>query len=179
VPLLFVTDFTTLLVVFVAINTCHGTLIPMIDATVVDHLDQLGGDYGRLRLWGSLSFIIGAAGSAPLVGAYGPSVIPWLLVAPQILLAPVLLFLPRGQRGLAEHARAPWALLTPALVAFLATVFLVQASTARGTRSSRSTCARSGCPTRCRASRSRSRSSSRWRSSTGAAACSSGSRRST
>jgi MFS transporter, PPP family, 3-phenylpropionic acid transporter len=129
VPLLFVTDFPTLLVVFIAINACHGTLIPMIDATVVDHLDQLGGDYGRLRLWGSLSFIIGAAGSAPLVGVYGPSVIPWLLVAPQILLAPVLLFLPRGQRGLAEHARAPWALLTPALVTFLATVFLVQAST--------------------------------------------------
>jgi PPP family 3-phenylpropionic acid transporter len=129
VPLLFVTDFPTLLVVFVAINTCHGTLIPMIDATVVDHLDSSAATTG-----GSGSGARCRSSSAPPAAprssaAYGPSVIPWLLVAPQILLAPVLLFLPRGQGGLAEHARAPWTLLTPALAAFLATVFLVQAST--------------------------------------------------
>jgi PPP family 3-phenylpropionic acid transporter len=115
VPLLFVTDFPTLARRLRRDQRVSRHAHPDDRRDVVDHLDELGGDYGRLRLWGSLSFIIGAAGSAPLVGAYGPSVIPWLLVAPQILLAPVLLFLPRGQRGLAEHARAPWALLTPAL----------------------------------------------------------------
>jgi PPP family 3-phenylpropionic acid transporter len=128
VPLLFVRDFPTLVLVFVAVNLCHGTLIPMVDAIVVDHLDQLGSDYGRLRLWGSLSFIVGSAGSAPFVRAYGPEVIPLLLLAPQVALAPVLLRLPGGQRGHAEHARAPWALLGRAMGAFLATVFLVQTS---------------------------------------------------
>ena len=127
-PLLFARDFPTLLLVFVGINLCHGTLIPMIDAIVVDHLDELGNDYGRLRLWGSISFIVGAAGSAPLVRAYGPDLIPFLLVVPQVTLAPVLLFLPRSQRGQPEHARAPWALLTPAMTMFLLTVFLAQAS---------------------------------------------------
>src|SRR5262245_227849 len=63
--LLFAHDFATLLVVFVGINLCHGTLIPMLDAITVDHLDELGDDYGRLRLWGSISFIVGSAGSAP------------------------------------------------------------------------------------------------------------------
>src|SRR5689334_2790456 len=53
-PLLVVRDFVPLVCVFVAINLCHGTLIPMVDAIVVDHLDELGDDYGRLRLWGSL-----------------------------------------------------------------------------------------------------------------------------
>jgi len=128
VPLLFTGDFSTLVVVFLAINVCHGTLIPMVDAIVVDHLAELGNDYGRLRLWGSISFVVGSAGSAPLVHAYGPSVIPILLVAPQILLAPTLLLLPPGQRGLSEHARAPWALVTPAMGTFLVTVFLAQAS---------------------------------------------------
>jgi PPP family 3-phenylpropionic acid transporter len=128
VPLLFVRDFPTLVVVFVAINVCHGTLIPMVDAIVVDHLDELGSDYGRLRLWGSVSFIIGSAGSAPFVRAWGPGAIPLLLVLPQLVLAPVLLMLPQTQRGHAEHARAPWALVTPAFATFLATVFLVQAS---------------------------------------------------
>jgi PPP family 3-phenylpropionic acid transporter len=128
VGLLFARDFATLVAVFVAINVCHGTLIPMVDAIVVDHLEELGGDYGRLRLWGSVSFIVGSAMSAPLVHAYGPRVIPILLVVPQLVLAPVLVRLPHGQRGHAEHARAPWALVTPAFAALLASVFLIQAS---------------------------------------------------
>jgi PPP family 3-phenylpropionic acid transporter len=128
VPLLFVRDFPTLVLVFAAANLCHGTLIPMVDAIVVDHLDELGSDYGRLRLWGSISFILGSAGSAPFVRAYGADVIPLLLLLPQLVLAPVLMLLPGAQRGHAEHARAPWALLTPAMATFLAAVFLVQVS---------------------------------------------------
>jgi PPP family 3-phenylpropionic acid transporter len=128
VGLLFARDFAALVVVFVAVNACHGTLIPMVDAIVVDHLDELGGDYGRLRLWGSASFIVGAAVSAPLVHAHGAGVIPILLVVPQLVLAPVLALLPHGQRGHPEHARAPWALVTPAFAALLAAVFLAQAS---------------------------------------------------
>jgi PPP family 3-phenylpropionic acid transporter len=128
VPLLFADDFATLVLIYVGLNLCHGTLIPMLDATVVDHLEDLGNDYGRLRLWGSVSFIIGAAASAPLVQVYGPRVIPLLLVVAQLALAPVLLMVPRGQLGHAEHARAPWALVTPAFATFLVTVFLAQAS---------------------------------------------------
>jgi PPP family 3-phenylpropionic acid transporter len=128
VPLLVVREFHALLVVFVAINLCHGTLIPMVDATVVDHLDRLGGDYGRLRLWGSVSFILGAAGASPLVQRLGPDVVPFLLVAPQVALAPILWRLPRGQRGQAEHAQPPWKLLIGAMRPFLLAVFLAQAS---------------------------------------------------
>lgn len=128
VGLLVARDFATLLAVLVAVNVCHGSLMPMVDAIVVDHLNDLGGDYGRLRLWGSASFIVGAAGSAPLVHAWGPRVVPILLVLPQLVLAPVLARLPHGQRGHAEHARAPWTLVTPAFGALLAAVFLVNAS---------------------------------------------------
>lgn len=128
VPLLFVHDFAALLPVFVAVNLCHGPLMPLLDSIVVDHLDELGGDYGRLRLWGSISFIVGAAGSAPLVDAYGTAVIPLLLVLPQCLLVPVLIFLPKSQHGRAEHAAPPWSLVTPAMAAFLSAVLLTQAS---------------------------------------------------
>jgi len=128
VPLLYARDFAALVVVLVAINLFHGTLIPMVDATVVDHLSELGGDYGRLRLWGSVSFVLGAAGSAPLVERFGHAVVPVLLLVPSALLAPALSLLPRGQRGHRDHARPPWALLTRPVAAFLATVFLAQAS---------------------------------------------------
>ncbi len=128
VPLLFVREFGMLVLVFIGTNLCHGTLIPMVDAIVVDHLEELGNDYGRLRLWGSISFIVGAAVSAPLVDAYGAGIVPALIVLPSVFLAPVMSFLPRGQRGHPEHAQPPWALVTPPMAAFLATVFLIQAS---------------------------------------------------
>ena len=128
VPLVFAREFSSVVLVVAAISLCHGTLIPMVDATVVDHLPALGNDYGRLRLWGSISFIIGAAGSAVLVRSHGPAVVPLLLLAPNLFVAPVLMLLPATQAGHPERVRAPWALVTPALAAFLATVFLTQTS---------------------------------------------------
>jgi PPP family 3-phenylpropionic acid transporter len=71
-PILAVRSFDALLLVLCAINILHGPLISAIDAIVLDHLPQLGGDYGRLRLWGSISFILGA-----LLGAI--SLIPRLV----------------------------------------------------------------------------------------------------
>jgi PPP family 3-phenylpropionic acid transporter len=128
VPLLWVRDFASVVLVVSAISVFHGTLIPMVDATVVDHLPALGNDYGRLRLWGSVSFIVGAAGSAALVRLHGPDVVPLLLLLPNCVVAPVLALLPASQAGHPERVRAPWSLVTPALAAFLATVFLTQTS---------------------------------------------------
>jgi PPP family 3-phenylpropionic acid transporter len=128
IPLLVVRDFGGVLLVLAAVGLLHGTLIPMVDATVMDHLHALGGDYGRLRLWGSISFILGAVGSAPLVAAFSPAVVPLLLVVSALTLAPALAQLPRGQHGDARRFRAPWRLLTPPLAAFLSVAFLVQMS---------------------------------------------------
>lgn len=127
-PLLVVRDFGGLVAVLAVIGLLHGTLIPMIDATVMDHLADLGGDYGRLRLWGSLSFILGAVASAPLVTAFSPGIVPLLLLLPALTLAPALRRLPHAQIGGATRFRAPWSLLTPPLAAFLATAFLLQMS---------------------------------------------------
>lgn len=41
-----------------------------------------GGDYGRLRLWGSVAFVVGALLSAPIVHSFSPSVVPTLLLIP-------------------------------------------------------------------------------------------------
>ena len=128
VPLLVVRGFPAVALVLGATALMHGPLIPLLDATVMDNLPRLGGDYGRLRLWGSMSFILGALGSAPLVAAFSPAVIPLLLLLPNLGLAPALFTLPRAQHGRAAAFRPPWRLLTPPLTAFLATVFLVQTS---------------------------------------------------
>jgi len=128
IPLLVVRDFGTMALVLGAIALLHGGLIPMLDATVMDHLTGLGGNYGRLRLWGSLAFVLGAAGSAPLIHLTSPDVVPALLLLPGIGFVPAFLGLPRGQLGHGERFHAPWGLLTPPLNAFLLTAFLLQLS---------------------------------------------------
>ncbi len=128
IPLLFVRSFAAMALVTGMIAVLHAPLIPMTDATVMDHLPRLGGDYGRLRLWGSVAFVLGALVSAPLVHSFSPAVVPALLLLPAFPLVAALARLPREQLGHAEHFRAPWALLTPPLTAFLAAAFLIQFS---------------------------------------------------
>lgn len=127
-PLLRVSGFPPVLVVLAAIALLQGPLIPLLDAVALDTLARAGGDYGRLRMAGSVAFVVGAFGSAPLLDVFSPALIPILLLAPQLLLVPAMTRLPREQHGHAADARPPWALLTPPLRAFLATAFLLQIS---------------------------------------------------
>lgn len=128
VPLLFATHFATIVVLLTILHLFHGTLMPMVDATVMDHLQRLGGNYGRLRVWGSLGFIAGAVSSAPLLQQFSPAVVPALLLAPALFVITGLWFMPREQHAGSGHFRAPWKLFNPALSAFLATAFLLQVS---------------------------------------------------
>ncbi|HVM97899.1 MAG TPA: MFS transporter [Candidatus Acidoferrales bacterium] len=128
VPLLVVRDIRAMLLVLTLIGLLHGTLIPMLDATVMDNLSTLGGDYGRLRLWGSLGFVVGSAGSAPLIHFSGPEIVPLLLVAPGWLMVLSLGRIPRTQLGQHAHLRGPWQLMTPQLSRFLSSAVLLQIS---------------------------------------------------
>ncbi len=127
-PMLVVRSFPVVALVLAAVSICHGPVLPMLDASVIDNLPQLGGDYGRLRLWGSAGFIVGAAASAPLVAALSAGIVPLLLLIPNLLLAPALLRLPSPSSDAELRFRPPWRLLTPPLAAMFGTVFLVELS---------------------------------------------------
>jgi PPP family 3-phenylpropionic acid transporter len=128
VPFLWVRDFAPMLLVLSAISVLHGPLISAIDACVLDHLPDLGGDYGRLRLWGSISFILGALLAALGVEIGSPDLVPAMLLPSHALLPLALAGMPRPQSGHALIRGAPWRLLTPALTAFLTVVMLVHMS---------------------------------------------------
>jgi MFS transporter, PPP family, 3-phenylpropionic acid transporter len=127
-PLLFTRRFDVLMAMFALIAVFHGPLIPMVEAAVVDHLADLGADYGRLRLWGSIGFIVGAWGSAPIVQVASPSIVPLLLLMAVVPLAVALFGLPRGQRTHVARFRAPWELWSLPLGVFLLAGFLLQVS---------------------------------------------------
>jgi PPP family 3-phenylpropionic acid transporter len=88
----------------------------------------LGDNYGRLRLWGSVGFVVGAAGSAPLVHIFSPTVVPVLLVASSLCMAPLMRRVPRGQQQHHGSIQAPWTLLNRTMLAFLGAALLLQIS---------------------------------------------------
>ena len=102
-PLLAVRRFAAVAAVSMAIGLVHGPIIPMLDATVIDHLPRL-------------------------VGRFSSAVVPVLLLLAALPLAPALARLPREQAALAGRSPAAWTLLTPPLRAFLTTAFLLQVS---------------------------------------------------
>jgi PPP family 3-phenylpropionic acid transporter len=128
VPLLWVHSFESMLLLLSAISFLHGPLISAVDACVLDHLPELGGDYGRLRLWGSISFILGALLGAAGVQLGTPAVVPAMLLPSHLLLPVALAALPRTEHGHAVPISVPWRLLNPRLMAFLVAVLLVHLS---------------------------------------------------
>jgi PPP family 3-phenylpropionic acid transporter len=62
---------------------CRAPLTSLADATALDHVRRAGGSYGRLRLWGSLGFLVAALGAGALLQASG---LTWLIAAASLSL---------------------------------------------------------------------------------------------
>ena len=96
------------------VGTGHGTVLPLVEATVLERLPEAG--YGRLRLWGSLGFVAVALGGSALLGAVGTGAFPLLLAVVLTLLAVACLPFERVPRPLqressGEIPRPVWLLL--------------------------------------------------------------------
>jgi len=72
-----------------------GPLIPLGEAATLGAVRRHGLDYGRIRLWGSLAFILGAVGVGVALVGRPPALILWLLIGTAALLLPAVLLLPR------------------------------------------------------------------------------------
>ncbi len=77
------------------------SILPAYDAVVLDRLGADRSHYGRLRLWGSMGFVVMVLGVGALIERYGDGVIPWALVGGHVLAVCVFLTLPHvgGHRG--------------------------------------------------------------------------------
>jgi PPP family 3-phenylpropionic acid transporter len=54
---------------------CRAPLTSLVDATALEHVRRAGGSYGRLRLWGSLGFLVAVAAAGSLAQRAGTPVI--------------------------------------------------------------------------------------------------------
>ncbi len=87
--------FWTLMIVQILVNIFHPALIPLTEtrtmaAATAGHLD-----YGRVRLWGSLSFILGTLGAGWLLTGRDPDLILTLILAALALTVLAVFLLPR------------------------------------------------------------------------------------
>jgi len=82
-------------------------LMPMYDAVALERLGSAHERYGRLRLFGSIGFVLAAVGLGALVGRVGDDLIPVALILSQALGLAAFLALPPlgpGARGVAGRA---------------------------------------------------------------------------
>lgn len=107
----------------------HASL-PLLEVFVMRHTASRPGAYGRVRLWGSIGFIVAVTALGPVIDAHGPW---WALPALLTMMLGIGLFslmLPESEmRGSVEHA-GPFrqALLRPEVFAFLLACLLMQIS---------------------------------------------------
>ncbi|MGE0700241.1 MAG: MFS transporter [Hyphomicrobiaceae bacterium] len=126
--------FWTILAVALVGALASMGLMPIAETLAMSGVRRGGLDYGRMRLWGSVSFVAVGFVAGPAIGLYGPGAVLALLVAGSVITLAAALVLPadpdRGHSGgrrpsLASLGR--WA-LAPRFIAFLVSAGAVQAS---------------------------------------------------
>jgi len=100
--------------VTVALFICTAGVVPINEAALA-HLVSRGtkldaGRYGRVRVWGSIGFIVAVVGSGALLEAWGVRGFPWLVVALLLLLMTAALRLPDSIEAAHAAGASPGAL---------------------------------------------------------------------
>lgn len=136
--LFFTSGFWSILVVSVCVAVFWTTIMPLSEAVALVGMREAGVDYGRARIWGSLTFIGASAGGGFLLGIFGAAFALWLLIFASVcvIFASYMLPQPQGRGRLKAATVGPQIKFADAaslvrnriFLLFLATTSLVQAS---------------------------------------------------
>jgi PPP family 3-phenylpropionic acid transporter len=124
------TSFWWLGLVMLVFSFFWNASLPLLEVTTMRHLGGHAGGYSRVRLWGSIGFIVSVSALGPVIDNYGPW---WILPSLLALMVGIWAFgiaLPEAEvRGSVEHP-APFlkTILRPEVALFLLACFLMQAS---------------------------------------------------
>jgi MFS transporter, PPP family, 3-phenylpropionic acid transporter len=126
-----VSRFTTLAVILSVYAVLRAPALPLVEASALEISESGGPSYGRMRVWGSLSFIAVSLATGPLVGRWGEGVALPILIGLLALNALSALLLPPDP---GRHTRAPGGVrlsrlvIRPQVAFFLAACVLSQAA---------------------------------------------------
>ena len=121
--------FAALLAVSILAAIAFTPIIPMGENMTLLASRDRGFDYARVRLWGSIAFIVGAIAGGRFVGGAGAEAILWLVLGTLALTVLATAAMPETGSPPARHRVPVAALLSdPTMIVFLVTASLIQAS---------------------------------------------------
>ncbi|WP_152025007.1 MFS transporter [Candidatus Filomicrobium marinum] len=128
--------FWPILIFAVAASIAMTTTMPLTEVIALHGMKTTGYDYGRVRLWGSLTFVVANVGAAEVIARTGSSSVVWMLAAAFAITLIAAHFLPRADRDMSQsegtHAlslgMAARLAVTPLFVLFLIAGGTVQAA---------------------------------------------------
>jgi PPP family 3-phenylpropionic acid transporter len=124
------TSFWWLALVMLVFSFFWHASLPVLEVLTLDHLGARASSYGRVRLWGSIGFIVSVAALGPVVDAYGPWWVLPVMLALMVGIWLASLALPEAQVAGRMDAPTPFLklVLQPPVLAFLLACFLMQLS---------------------------------------------------
>ena len=131
-------SFWPLLLIGVPFAVALSTILPLTETIAVWGVREAGHDYGRMRLWGSLMFLVATVATGVVVDSAGAGWIAAVMAATSIATVGVALLLPspptrplanaKEDLGAPEEALIKTLLAQPVFIAFLITVGSVLAA---------------------------------------------------
>ncbi|MCW9032906.1 MAG: MFS transporter [Rhodospirillales bacterium] len=126
----FTDAFWTIVVVLLLYSSAWSSVMPLGEGLALVEAKKHGLDYGRIRLWGSASFILGSVGGGWLLTGRSEDIIYWVVlgcIGSTVLMG---LFLPREQTKTKQKEKSPLReLLTdPPFMICVTAATLIQAS---------------------------------------------------
>lgn len=122
--------FWPILVVSAAIAACMHPILPVIESVTLSHAARSGYDYGRMRLWGSVSFICATMGVGWILGIWQADSVVWMMAVASGLVALGCWCAPERVRssGVARPGRREWMQIARRLAVLVLVAGLIQAS---------------------------------------------------
>jgi len=126
---LFYVDFWPMLVITAIYGIFYAPIISFLEAVTMDVLGTGKKSYGRIRAWGSVSFILMVLVLGKVIDLYSADIILVLILAGYVMLAVISIRIPGIKtRKNALRAQGAESLLTKRTVVFLFSAFLMLAS---------------------------------------------------
>ncbi|WP_018130937.1 MFS transporter [Effusibacillus pohliae] len=120
-------SYAVFLLLYLLMVLFQSAIVPIIDAMTLSHVQENGGDYGSVRLFGALGFAIAVWVAGHMSGAYGLQSIFYLYAASFAVCMAIAASLPHQGLPLATSIRSGIGQLVriPQYIVFLLAAFLI------------------------------------------------------
>ncbi|GMV43870.1 MAG: hypothetical protein AMXMBFR64_55860 [Myxococcales bacterium] len=102
-PFPFARTFAPLFAVLVGYGLFRNGIVPLLDSLTLTLTERIGGEYGRIRSWGSIGFLVASVAVAFAADAGWQGAVVWGMVGTQLVAALASVGLPRAPRDRASN----------------------------------------------------------------------------